>query len=126
MKLLVATKETQGARANDFHGANENEIVVFSFECDGETVDGSCGCRRAMTGVNSSGGTTTFKVVESDWTSEKLKNVFFQRYKKIGMEIEEAEEMSEESSLDLIEVANQFSIGQIIERRGYDFQVRNT
>lgn len=125
MKLLVATKETQGARANDFHDANENEIVVFSFECDGETVDGSCGCRRAMTGVDSSRGSTTFKVVESDWTLKELENVFIQRYKKIGLETDEAEEIAEETSLELAEVSNQFSLGQIIERRGYNFQVRS-
>lgn len=124
MRLLVATKETQGARANDFHGANENEIVVFSFECDTE-IDGHCGCRRGMTGVDSGAGTTTFKVIENDWTLDDIKKVFFQRYRKIGIEAEEAEEMAEEESKDLAEVANQFSIGQIIERRGYDFQVRS-
>lgn len=124
MKLLVATKETQGVRANDFHGANENEIVVFSFECDTE-IDGSCGCCRGMTGVDSGRGTTTFKVIKSDWTLEDIKTVFLERYKKIGIEADEAEEMAEESAKDLAEVANQFSIGQIIERRGYDFQVRS-
>ena len=123
MKLLVATKETQGARANDFYGANENEVVVFSFECDSE-IDGFCGCRRAMTGVDSGAGSTTFKVIESNRTLKDIKNVFIERYKKIGIEADEAKEMAEESAKDLAEVANQFSLGQIIERRGYDFQAR--
>lgn len=124
MRLLVATKETQGMRANDFHGANENEIVVFSFECDGETVDGPCGCHRAMTGINSDSGSTTFKIVESDWNLEDLQNSFNQRLLKNGFEVDEAKEIAEEMALEIAEVANKYSLGQILERRGNDFQVR--
>lgn len=125
MKMFAATNKTQGKRATDFYSANEGEIVVFNFECDGEEVDGSCGCRRAMIGVDSHKGTTTFKIIESDWTLKRLKKVFIQRYKKNGFETDEAEELAEEMSLELAEAANNFSIGQIVERRGYNFQVRS-
>ena len=41
MRFLVATKETQGQRKNDFSHAREGELVKFGFECDGEEVDGN-------------------------------------------------------------------------------------
>ena len=41
MKILVATKETQGNRKNDFCFCDEEEIVKAGMECDGESVDGS-------------------------------------------------------------------------------------
>jgi hypothetical protein len=125
MKVLVATKESQGTRSNDFHCANENEIVVFGFECDGETVDGRCGCRRSMTGIFSSKASTTFKIVESDWTLEDYKNAITQRLVKNSLNADEAKEIAEEMSSELAEVANQFSLNQIIERRGHKFEIRD-
>ena len=53
MKMLVATKETQGKRRNDFCWATEGELVRFAFQCDGEAVDGRCGCRRSFCGLDS-------------------------------------------------------------------------
>lgn len=53
MKVLVATTKRQGMRKNDFCHATEGELVKFSFECDGEKVDGKCGCKRSMGGINS-------------------------------------------------------------------------
>ena len=51
MKVLVGTKETQGQRSNDFSWAEDGELVMFGSECDREDVDGTCGCRRAMSGL---------------------------------------------------------------------------
>ncbi len=47
MKVLTATTKTQGARKNDFCFCDEGEMVMLGSECDGETADGSCGCKRA-------------------------------------------------------------------------------
>jgi len=51
MKLLVATRKTQGQRENDFCWADDGEVLKFTIECGGEPIDGPCGCRRAMSGV---------------------------------------------------------------------------
>ena len=49
MKVLVATRNTQGQRGNDFCFVPEGEIVAFpAAECTGEKIDGSCGCRRSV------------------------------------------------------------------------------
>lgn len=52
MKVMVATREGQGFRENDFSWTKENELVGFTSECDGETIDGNCGCRRSMSGFD--------------------------------------------------------------------------
>ena len=73
MKILVATKETQGFRDSDFSWAREGELVRFDSECDRDKnrIDGGCGCRRSMVGLETGRATTTFKVVEMDITTEK-------------------------------------------------------
>ena len=57
MKILVGTTETQGRRKNDFCYTKEGEVLCFHLECDGETVDGSCGCKRSMSGVDTNKAT---------------------------------------------------------------------
>lgn len=66
MKILVATKKTQGQRKNDFNFVKEGEIVYFGSRCTTGHVDDDCGCRRCLIGIASSRGTTTAMVVESD------------------------------------------------------------
>ena len=39
----------------------EGELVRFATECDGERVDGRCGCRRSMTGMSTLKATTTVR-----------------------------------------------------------------
>jgi hypothetical protein len=59
MKVFVSTKDGQGIRNNDFSWTNEGELVKFALECDGEKIDGKCGCRRSMSGFDTHKATTT-------------------------------------------------------------------
>lgn len=129
MKVLIATKETQGRRANDFNWTNEGELVTFpTFECSRGFVDDDCGCHRSMSGTESLKATTTVQVVERDITIEDLTKRFLDmlregKWDKIsrGTElIRKAKEMAEE----IIEVTEPFPPGVILERRT-NFQVRN-
>jgi hypothetical protein len=134
MKVFVATKQTQGVRANDFSHAQEGELVRFGFECDGEDVDDSCGCRRALVGVKSSKATTTFRVAElSEATMGSVSTEFFESYKQggwidIGGDTEEnrAEwlDMAREDAEFLCGVAADWPIGTVVEKRGNDLNVR--
>ena len=74
MKVLIATKETQGRRKSDFSHTTDGELVTFGFECDRDrnNIDGGCGCRRTMVGIKSGRGTTTFMVSELDITRDEL------------------------------------------------------
>jgi len=122
MKLLVATKEGQGKRANDFSHAGEGEIVRFGMECDGEEVDGGCGCRRSMCGMLSARATTTMKVDDLRIDIEKLTDLMAISLKLGGWDalVGRAREEAEE----LVRLADKFPVGAIIEKRGDQIQTR--
>ena len=84
MKVLVATNEGQKQRKNDFSHTTEGEFVKFGFECDGETVDGNCGCKRGMVGFDTLKATTTFKVTEKDISKENYISRLLESERRAG------------------------------------------
>jgi hypothetical protein len=121
MKVLVATKETQGRRRNDFCWAKEGELLKFAFECDGESIDGKCGCRRSMTGVESHKGTTTMKVAELGITMKGYVELIKDAYLKGGWFEDDPKTLQETAETDAKIIAEQaefFGLGAIIEKRG--------
>jgi len=75
VKVLVATKETQGDFPGDFIWSTEGELVYPHFICDRDRKygrDHGCGCGRAMGGLESHKSTTSFKVVEVDYAEDEL------------------------------------------------------
>lgn len=127
MRVLVATSEGQGKRKNDFFNATEGELVHFGSECDGEDVDGKCGCRRCMSGLDTAMATTTFKVVESDITEEDLTAKLATFYhEKWHIEGSEANELAVEEVEDLNRIVATFEVGEILEKRGRNIQSRRS
>lgn len=129
MKVLVSTEETQGQRENDFCWVPEGELVTFhGFECDGESVDGSCGCRRSFTGLVSRTATTTARVVDAEIDSASLRDAVRESLTKAGWmddsEYSLGEEDVELEAADIERVAREMPLNAIIERRGEDIQVR--
>ena len=128
MKVLVATEEGQGKRKNDFFWATGGELVHFPFECDGETVDGRCGCRRSMGGMESHKGTTTFKIVEKDISEADFLEKLIQSYKSAGWFKEEPDKDWKKAlaadAKELHELAESLPLGRVIEKRGNVIQVR--
>ena len=128
MKILVATKEGQGKRKNDFMWCNENELVRFGSECDGEKVDGRCGCKRSLVGMANHRATTTFKVIEINIHPMNLLESIKQSLVDSGwakyMEKEELNKLAREDMKYIIELANSFTPGKVIERRGKNYQTR--
>ena len=123
MKLLVATTETQGQRENDFCWATEGEIVDFGSECDGESVDGPCGCRRGMIGIESHKTTTTMKVVDRlDVDADSLAATILAGQIDAGwVKVSGAAAAlgyAHQEAQYLIDTAAQFDVGDIVERRG--------
>lgn len=126
MKVLVATKEGQGIRGNDFCWVPENEIVHFGFECDGGSVDDHCGCRRAMVGIDCSKATTTMKVVDLEVKCLEIVSRLKEHYvKDWKMDEKRALITAIEELIDLRMSVKQFPLGAIIEKRGDVFQIRN-
>lgn len=127
MKVLVATSKGQGGRRNDFMHATEGEPVGLSFECDGERVDGSCGCRRSFSGIDSRLATTTAEVVDLPVTREQ----FLARYLKEqvaawGLDADDPEErlLVEAECEELLSIAGAMPLGAIVEKRGAAVQTR--
>jgi hypothetical protein len=118
IKILVATKETQGKRKNDFSWCNEGELVTFAMECDGETIDGSCGCRRAMAGMVTHTATTTFKVIEAEITKEALLESEMVSIIEGWGDSEGIKALARENAKELLSTADLFEVGTILEKRG--------
>lgn len=102
MKVLVATRLTQGTRDNDFFWCNEGELVRLGGECDSDrgNPDGGCGCVRSFGGVDSNKGTTTALVEERDLTMSEYSRLVGAYASEIAL------------------VANQFDVGDVVEKRG--------
>jgi hypothetical protein len=133
-KVLVATREGQGQRRNDFSFVPEGEVVFFpTFECEGEAVDGECGCRRAMIGARCNTGTTTFKVVRVLWTQARLRNEALEFCKGAGLWQlwmargdcwADCRGRLDSIVMRMVSVALQHEVGTVLERRGRTFHVR--
>ncbi len=127
MKILVATEETQGRRQNDFCWAEEGEIVTFGSECADETVDGSCGCRRALRGVRSRKATTTFVVVERPGIGPgDLARIVAESLVSGGWYpgVEQAHPAAAQDALRLASIALTYAEGTVLERRDEKFSAR--
>ncbi len=128
-KILVATKETQGQRKNDFFWATEGEPVVSGHACDGEDIDGGCGCRRSMIGTDSRKATTTVKVAIINKTPKEYAEIIKKYYKDSGWaeayrtEVKLDEVVNREAN-ELLKIAQMFEVGQVLEIRGDEMHTR--
>jgi hypothetical protein len=135
MKVLIATKKGQGIRDNDFSFVPEGDLVRYGFDCDGEEVDGSCGCRRSLAGMRNLKGTTTFKVADLPLTAEAYQKELLASFRR-GLqglpkkEIDKAaKEVLDDGTLQheserLLKIAARFPVGTVLERRGNVIQPR--
>jgi hypothetical protein len=130
MKVLVATKKGQGIRSNDFSWTDEGELVKFGIVCDGETdPDGQCGCFRDMCGVVTLKGTTTFMVADRDLSKKDYERELVRAEVRGGWI--DADDIGEEDLKDirrearfLLELAAEFPVGTVLEKRGEVLQER--
>lgn len=124
--LMVATKMLQGQRKNDFCWTKEGEFVHIPLECDGEEIDGQCGCRRAMSGLHTAQSTTTVRVVEvTKPEALKVYNQLLNHYMK-GWKMPKlkAQDIAVAELKELIKSANLYPVNAVLERRGEVFQYR--
>lgn len=124
MKVLVATSKTQGKRKNDFTHAIEGEFVSFTMECDGEKVDGPCGCRRSFAGFDSRRATTTVLVAETDMTREDFVAAYRAAMNASGWGefMDEADFYADAD--ELLRIAAAAPVGTVLEKRGVNINTR--
>jgi len=126
MKVLVATKITQGQRESDFFWTTSEEFVKFDSECDSDknNIDGGCGCRRGFSGFKTLKATTTAKVISKDITKEEYTKELEKSLEKSGyMKFLKQKDVEIEAT-ELLKIADVFKVGDIIEKRGTKIQVR--
>ena len=125
MKLLTITKEGQGKRSNDFCLANEGEIVRFGTICEREPIDGSCGCRRSLVGLDSWKSSTTVVVRDLNITPEELTLRIANYYREAWkISVKEAMAYANEEVEQLESFGKHFPVGRVLEIRGDTVQVR--
>jgi hypothetical protein len=131
MKVLVATKKCQGMRLNDFSYTTDGELVRYGFDCDGETIDGSCGCLRSLIGFDSLKGTTTFRIAEQDLSMQKITGLIRQSLIKSGYisktltkDDKDILSITVKETLNLWKLFDPYPIGAVLERRGDSFSSR--
>jgi hypothetical protein len=127
-RILIATKATQGQRANDFSWTQEGEPVTFSSVCDGEEIDGDCGCRRSMTGLQSTLATTTVQVAYLPGGRNALQKEIHAYLERAGwsqlLGDEQTTQIVEADTEELVRIASCFPVRTVLEMRGNLFQVR--
>lgn len=116
LKVLVATRATQGARANDFTFVPDGELVAVTGGHDGETPDGACGCARSFTGLTCLKGTTTARVVRLPITRVEFARAYadFEKRRGFGIPAEQRAVIVRE----LLALAAAMPEGTVLERRG--------
>jgi hypothetical protein len=127
MKVLVATRATQGARATDSSNCVDGELVWMIDPCpmSQRDPDGECPCGRSFSGMSSLGSTTTAMVRElqgfsvADYESALLG--CFQA--KGWCNCCTAHPLNEQVS-DLMDLAASLPEGAVIERRVNYVEVR--
>lgn len=121
MKLLRATRETQGRRKSDFHWTDEGELLRPGMVCDRdvrEGPDGGCGCGRSLSGVKTAKSTTTFVVSEELITREEALAIFVGSIDDAGYGRDNS--LGELALGVVLKIAAPWNTGTVLERRGPD------
>ncbi|MFJ5306124.1 hypothetical protein [Streptomyces sp. NPDC088350] len=128
MKLLTATSRTQGARDNDFSFCVEGELVIVAgliCEQDRKDPDSGCGCGRSFAGLNSSKATTTALVKDIDFSREDAAEAIRSALEQSGWLSYFDQDDIDDVIEDALTLAAEFEVGDVIERRLDDFNVRH-
>jgi hypothetical protein len=124
LPVLVATHETQGQRRNDFCWCDDDEPVRLSSECDGEPIDGRCGCRRSMSGMVTLKATTTVRVALLSLNRDGFVAMLKACLEKSGFAQFMTQEEIESEADELLRLAAAFPADAVIEKRGDELRQR--
>ena len=120
----MTTNLLQGMRDNDFCWSTD-EYAYLGIECDNDhDADGSCGCHRSFCGMKKHQASTTAVIKDKDISKEEYVKMYLASAKEAGFDImaEDADELVDE----LIDVASNFEVGAVVEKRGDIIQHRGT
>lgn len=121
MKVLVATRRTQGLRPDDYCWTIDGELVLAGavIECSSPE---RCGCGRGFPGLASARATTTAIIVERpeidmhELSSSIRESLDRQGY-LYGLDDDEADELVESECWRLAAIARAWPVGTVLDRR---------
>ncbi len=118
MKVLVATRRSQGLEPDDYSWTVEGELVTpVVSECSSPT----CGCDRGFAGLASHRATTTAEVIELDLDPAALREVVRCSLTDQGwlrfLGDAEAHELVTDHVETILEVAAALPVGTVVRRR---------
>lgn len=121
MKVLVATKESQGEAPGDYAWTVDGELVTpVGGECSSPST---CGCGRGFAGLASSRATTTAMVVElSELTRDQLWDAVSDSLERGGwadhLDDDEFDDLVHEHLSCIEIVCDSFTEGTVVRRWG--------
>lgn len=123
MKILVATRRSQGDLEGDYMACVPGELVWIPDVCDRDLNDPEhgCGCSRGFGGLASHRATTTAEVVESPVTEVEVRLAFETSLRDQGwIPVEAAPELVEEVLQDTLGMmraaAEAVPLGAVVRR----------
>ena len=125
MRVLVATRQTNGLAEGDCDFCIEGELVYMQEPCGSDLCDpnGPCGCGRGFSGMNSHRATTTALVIDAPFGEGDVRQALRSSL-EAGAWIDpriHADELAEvmvgEALDDMRVVAGRFPVGSVVRRR---------
>jgi hypothetical protein len=123
MKVLTATRRTQGDHPGDFCWTVDGELVRLAALCDRDgrvpDGDGPCGCGRSFAGLSSDKATTTAEVAERDLTREDLAAALDDSMHRDGWTGQEDDYADVLQGLtdELLDIADSYPVGAVLGHR---------
>lgn len=130
MKVIVASRATQGTRTDDFSWTLEGELVHLPpIEC---ASGPSCGCERSFVGVASQRPTTTAEVARRELDEGDVVRAVYQGLVDASLvepelpgQRREGEWLAYALVADLLELADRTPVGTVLGRHRDRFLVRS-
>lgn len=130
MKLIVATRRTQGCEPGDHCHALEGELVHLPLlECHDPL---QCGCGRGFAGVTSHRSTTTAEIVDRALTEDEVVDAVRDSLRAAGWldglpanSAGQARALAGSVVLDLLTVATALPLGTVVGRDGSRLRIRH-
>jgi hypothetical protein len=129
MRVLVATKQTQGSQPGDYAATVEGELVTpVAAECDSPRT---CGCGRGFPGLASNRATTTAMVVDRpDLDPDEVRDAIEDSLERGGwldhLDDDEVEALLDEHMICIDTVCSAFPVGTVVSRWGAKVYSRPT
>jgi hypothetical protein len=125
MRVMVATRRTQGACDDDYAWAVDGELAFLPMvECDwGGPADFRRGARYFL-GLESGGETTTVEIADIDVPARDIVTFVAEQLAAVGWTAPASNHEAERLAGEMLGIAAVFPVGTVLEKRGGEIRAR--